>query len=95
MSEFSDNGGPISARWHLNRGIPVVYLISAIVIGLAQLGGLLWYAGEFNARVDIVEKTVAMMAPQGERLTRLEEKISAMQRSMDRIEAAVTPSKPR
>lgn len=92
MTEFSDNG-PSAAHWHLNRGIPVVYLISSVAIGLAQFGGLIWYASAFSSRVDTVEKTLVLMAPQGERLTRLEEKVSAVQKTVDRIESLVSPTK--
>lgn len=95
VTEFSDNGTANAERWHLNRGIPVIWLIGSLVIGIAQFGGLVWYASQFNVRVDIVEKTVAMMAPQGERLTRLEEKLVAVQATTNRIEALLTPVKTR
>jgi hypothetical protein len=90
MTEFSDNGPPVESHWHLNRGIPVVWLIGSILIGLAQFGGLVWYASAFNTRVDVVEKTVALIAPQGERLTRLEEKVGALQATANRIETILT-----
>ena len=88
MTEFSDNGSSkLDREWHLNKGIPVVWLLGSLVIGFAQFGGLVWYASQFNTRVDIVEKTVALIAPQGERLTRLEEKLVAVQATTNRIEA--------
>ena len=95
MTEFSDNGNGRAEHWHVNRGIPVVWLVSSLLIGLAQFGGLVWYASQFNTRVDIVEKTVALIAPQGERLTRLEEKLVAVQGTTNRIEALLTTGKNR
>lgn len=80
-------------RWHVNRGIPVVWLIGSLFIGLAQYGGLIWFASQFNTRVDIVEHTVALIAPQGERLTRLEEKLVAVQATTNRIETLLTTAK--
>ncbi len=95
-----------SERWHVNRGIPVVWLISSLVIGFAQFGGLVWYASQFNTRVEFVEKGQTMAtalaekiqaasALQNERLTRLEEKVVAVQASTGRIEALLTPVKTR
>lgn len=93
MTEFSDNSPDTSERWHVNRGIPVVWLIGSLAIGFAQFGGLVWYASQFNTRVDIIEKTQALMQPQGERLTRLEEKLVAVQATTNRIETLLTTGK--
>lgn len=90
VTEFSDNGPDTSERWHVNRGIPIVWLVGSLMIGMAQFGGLVWYASQFNTRVDIVERTVSLIAPQGERLTRLEEKVVAVQATASRIEAILT-----
>ena len=91
MTEFSDNGSSkLDREWHLNKGIPVVWLVSSLIIGFAQFGGLVWYASQFSTRVDVVERTVALIAPQGERLTRLEEKVVAVQAGVSRIEAILT-----
>jgi hypothetical protein len=94
VTEFSDNGVD-ATHWHLNKGIPIIWLVGSLAIGTAQFGGLVWYASQFNTRVDIVEKTISMMAPQGERLTRVEEKLVAVQASTNRIEALLTPVKVR
>jgi hypothetical protein len=91
VTEFSDNGPDKSDKWHVNRGIPVVWLVGSLVIGIMQFGGLVWYASQYNTRIDIVEKTVSLIAPQGERLTRLEEKLVAVQATTNRIEALLTP----
>lgn len=82
-------------RWHVNRGIPIVWIIGSLFIGLAQFGGFVWYASQFNTRVDIIEKAQALAAPQGERLTRLEEKVISVQATANRIEALLTPVKAR
>jgi hypothetical protein len=95
VTEFSDNGNSQSDRWHINRGIPVIWLIGSLVIGIAQFGGLVWYAAQFSARVDSVERTVPLIAQQGERLTRLEEKVVSVQATANRIEALLTPVKTR
>ena len=94
VTEFSDNGRD-SERWHVNRGIPVIWLVGTVIVGIAQFGGLVWYASQFTTRVDSVERSVALVAPLGERLTRLEEKVVAVQASTNRIEALLTPVKTR
>lgn len=95
VSDFSDDNGTASEHWHLNKGIPIVWLLGSLSIGILQLCGLVWYASQFNTRVDLVEKTVALMAPQGERLARLEEKLVAVQATTNRIEVLLTQTKNR
>lgn len=99
VTEFSDNGNDVSERWHINRGIPVVWLIGTLFMSGAQLCALFWYAGQFTTRVEVVERVQAAMqttlAPQGERLTRLEEKVVAVQATANRIEALLTAPKAR
>ena len=95
MTEIGDDESGAPDRWHVNRGIPIVWIIGSLFIGLAQFGGFVWYASQFNTRVDIIEKAQALSAPQGERLTRLEEKVVAVQATANRIEALLTTVKPR
>ena len=91
-------------RWHVNRGIPVVWLIGSIFIGMAQFGGFIWYASQFNTRVEQVERTQVTTAitlervqasavTQGEKLAGLSEKVAAIQTTANRIEALLV--KPR
>jgi hypothetical protein len=94
VTEFSDNGKDANeGHWHLNKGIPVVWIVGSLLIGLAQFAGFVWMLSQFNTRIDMVEKTIVLMAPQGERLTRLEEKMVAAQKTLDRIETLVSPTK--
>lgn len=92
VTEFSDEG---PNRWHVNRGVPVVWLIGTVILTAAQFAGLVWYASQFNTRVDVMEKAMTVVAPQGERLTRLEEKVVAVQATANRIEALLTMEKRR
>lgn len=77
-------------HWHVNKGIPVVWLIGSLFISIAQFGGLVWYASQFSSRVDVLEKNLALMWPQGDRLTRLEEKVGSLQHTAERIEQLLT-----
>ena len=77
-------------HWHLSRGIPVALIVSLFLFFLAQTGTGAWWASNIDKRVDVIERTQAQQAPQGERLTRLEEKVVAVQAGVSRIEAILT-----
>lgn len=88
-------------RWHVNRGIPVVFLISSIVWGAANIGVFVWYGSRLDLRVETVEriqatatqafeKVQSTAAVQSERLARLEEKVAGVQSGVSRIEALLT-----
>ena len=95
MTEIGDEGNAPD-RWHVNRGIPVVWIVGSLGIGMLQFGGFVWYASQFNTRVDVIEKAQALSAPQGERITRVEEKLISIDKGVTRIEALLTTSvKPR
>jgi len=85
MSEIADVG--IDSQWHVSRSIPIAWLISSFVWGGAQIGVFGWYASELNSRVDAIEKAQSQAAPQGERLTRLEEKVGSVQSGVTDLKA--------
>ncbi len=60
-----------------------IALIAALILETA--GALLW-AGRAAARLDDVERAVAVQPEVAERLARLEEQIAEAQRSLARIE---------
>ena len=106
MTEFSDNGPEKSEHWHLNLGIPVVFIITSFVSTAVWLTIGIWYASSFNSRVNrveelqassvqILEKVQATSVMQGNQLARLDEKSIATQATLARIEALLMPVKPR
>lgn len=74
-------------RWHLSRGIPVAFIVSMLIYFIAQAGLFGWWASAMNSRVEAVEKAQVSSAPQGERLTRVEEKLVAVQTGITDIKA--------
>ncbi len=100
MTEFSDNGrGP--EQWHLNKGIPIVWLVGSMVIGMAQFGGLVWYVSQFNTRFEnaekiqttttaLVEKLQTAISSQNVETAKLGEKVVAVQAAISRIENLLT-----
>ena len=103
MTEFSDNGRD-SSHWHLNKGIPIVWLIGSVIIGMAQFGGLVWYVSQFNTRFEnaekiqttttaLVEKLQSAIASQNVETAKLGEKVVAVQASTSRIEALLVKAR--
>lgn len=90
MLQMSDDDEPLGngdRRWHLNRGVPVVFIVSMLIYAIAQTATAAWFASAMAQRVESVERTQIQMAPQGERLTRVEEKLVAVQTGITDIKA--------
>lgn len=64
-------------HWHVSRGIPVAFIVSMLVYFIAQAGLFGWYASAINYRIEALEKVQTSSAPNGERLTRVEERLAA------------------
>lgn len=66
-------------HWHVTRGIPVAFILTMLVMFVTQTATAAWFASAMAYRVEAVERAQAQAAPQGERLTRVEEKLVAVQ----------------
>lgn len=84
MDESLGNSG---RHWHVNRGIPVAFIISMLIYAIAQTATAAWFASAMAYRVEAIERVQVQMAPQGERLTRVEEKLVAVQTGITDIKA--------
>ena len=73
MSDTGD-AGP-QEKWHVTRGVPVALIVSLAIFMFTQTGTAAWFAARLDARIDVLEKAQALAQPQGERLTRVEEKL--------------------
>lgn len=82
-------------HWHVTRGIPVVFIITMLVMFIGQTATAAWFASSMAYRVEAVERVQAQAAPQGERLTRVEEKLVAVQSGITDIKTLLqAPGKP-
>ena len=88
MPDGINNGN--NDHWHISRGIPVALIISMLLMIVGQTATGAWWASGIDKRMEEVEKIQAQTAPQAERLTRLEEKVVAVQAGVNRIEALLT-----
>lgn len=83
---------PLEQRWHVTRGIPLALIFTVATLFAGQTLGGVWYFSHLDSRVEVLEKAQLIAQPQGERLTRLEEKVVSVQATVNRIEALLTQS---
>lgn len=92
---------PNEKRWHISRGIPLGLIFTLLGCFLAQTGTALWFFAHQDSRLEAVEKVQAVATilvdkmqaattAQGVQTVRLEEKVVAVQASVNRIEALLT-----
>lgn len=72
-------GGGNDRVWHISRGVPIVPMAAMLTYVATQVALGAWFASAMNTRVDAIERAQMQAAPQGERLTRVEEKLVAVQ----------------
>jgi hypothetical protein len=72
-------------EWHLDRKVPI-----ALIVALAaQTSAVSWWAATLSARVDLLERQVVAIAPQTERIIRLESKVDVMTANLSEIKALI------
>lgn len=69
--------------WQIDRKIPLALVITLLV----QTGSVVWWASSTNARLNSVEERLALTAPQGDRLTRVEVKVESALDGISEIKA--------
>lgn len=72
-------------RWHLDRRVPLALILTIVI----QTAGLVWWASSLSERVNSLERTRDMTAPQADRLTRVEVKVESIQQGVERIERLI------
>lgn len=81
----------IPPHWRVDRTIPV-----SLIIAIAfQTGGAVWFASRMDFRVTAVEQTVTQVAPQGERLIRLETQLDAVRNDLKEVKQLLLESQQR
>lgn len=75
-------------KWHLDRKVPIS-LIFAICLQSAMV---FWWAASANERLNSLEQKMLLIAPQADRLTRVEVNIEAIKDSLTEIKAGLRRS---
>lgn len=68
-------------RWHLDKRIPVAFLVAILI----QTGTAFWWAATISERINNLEKRAEMVAPQGDRLTRVEVNLETLKEGVNEI----------
>lgn len=68
-------------KWHLDRRVP----ISLIFAILVQTGGFFWWAATTSEKVSVLKERLDAIAPQADRLTRVEVNIESIKDSLTEI----------
>lgn len=72
-------------HWTLDRRVPVALMLTVA----AQTMGIVWWAATAQARIDSLERGVALLAPHVERVIRVEEKLGVVQQGIVDIKSAL------
>lgn len=73
----------IDSAWHLDKKVPIA-LIAAIAI---QTGSMVWWAASASERLNVLERRAEQVAPQAERLARVETKLESVQDGISEIKS--------
>lgn len=95
MTKETESDEPLGngdSHWHVSRGIPVAFIMSMLVYAIAQTATAAWFASSMAYRVEAVERIQVQTSPQGERLTRVEEKLVSVQSGITDIKALLQTS---
>ena len=81
-------------HWHVSRSVPIAFIISMLIYAVAQTSTAAWFASAMNQRVETIEKAQLQISqqvsPQGERLTRVEEKLEGVKSGIADIKVILT-----
>lgn len=56
------------SHWHLDRRVPIALMLTIAV----QTAAIVWWASSLSERVNTLERQIASITPQADRITRLE-----------------------
>ena len=68
--------------WKIDKHIPVAVILAMVI----QTFAVIWWAAQLEARVQMIEVETRQNAALIERVSRVEEKVSALKESSHRIE---------
>ena len=70
------------ARWHWDKKIPIAMIVTMFLTVAGQGFTFAWWVSKADSRIEFLEKAQASFGPQsanqGERLTRVEEKLEGV-----------------
>jgi Tfp pilus assembly protein PilN len=80
-----DVTGTNNRYWHVGREVPVALILSLVVLFVGQTVGAAWWVATTSNRIEQLERQIVLIAPQTERIIRLEEKIGVVQQGINEL----------
>lgn len=78
-------------RWHIDRKLPIALIVTLIITFSGQTFTAIWWASKTDSRLEVLEGISKAAAPtsteQGNRLTRVETKLEAVQDGISEIKS--------
>ncbi|MGM4987434.1 hypothetical protein [Tardiphaga sp. 841_E9_N1_2] len=74
-------------RWHVDRKIPVALLVGFFLTIGSQTSIAIWWASKADSRIERLEQQTTATAPQGDRLTKVETRLEAVQDGISEIKS--------
>jgi Tfp pilus assembly protein PilO len=69
------------ATWHLDKRVPIALIVTIAI----QTAGIVWWAANVSSRIERLEEKTAVVAPQTERLTRVEVQLEVVKEGVTEI----------
>lgn len=80
---YSLHEPPSTGRWHLKRDVQIGHIITTCTV----LFSVIWYAGQLDKRIAMIEQTVSSQRERDERQDKLAaEALSMLRQQLDRLE---------
>lgn len=77
-------------KWSVDKRVPLPSILAGAVFVFAQTWFLAWWISSISYRVQTIEDFMKNAQPQGAQLAVMQEKVSTVQASINRIEAFLT-----
>lgn len=78
---------PDDNKWHLDKKVPLAIIFTMVI----QIVVFSFWGGGFSNRVDQLERQMSTMAPQAERIIRLETKVDTLGGTLGEIKQMLRP----
>lgn len=72
-------------RWHLDKRVPIALIVTIAI----QTGSIVWWAATVTGRLDRLEEKTAVVAPQSDRLTKVEVQLEVVKEGIIEIKRLI------
>lgn len=76
---------PSDSRWHLDKRVPIALIVTIAI----QTGSIVWWAATVTARLERLEEKTAVVAPQSDRLTKVEVQLEVVKEGIIEIKRLI------